>query len=281
VKNGLFVKMTGAGNDFIIFDKKVNFDLSLNVELIKELCDRHFGIGADGVITIDDSGTHDFIMEYFNADGSTGSLCGNGARCAIKFAKESGRVKGTFTRFISNGVEYTGEILKDSKYCLNLNPPVKIIPELELIVDGNEINASFINSGSPHVVIGFEELSKIYGYKSLDEIPVMKFGREIRYSKEFEPEGTNVNFIKKEEDKIRIRSYERGVENETLACGTGAAAAGMVGFLRYNVNSPVSLITRSGDVLTVDFKYDSSSFYDVSLTGTAVTVFSGELVLPA
>lgn len=277
-----FVKMTGAGNDFVVIDKRLNEGLSVNTENIKYLCNRRNGIGADGLITISDSKMYDFTMEYYNADGSTGSLCGNGARCAIKYAEDSERLKNSDAKFLSNNTVYSGFVMKDGKYRLNLNPPADIKLNMELEVFSSKINLDFIDTGSPHVVINIDKIkstNKEIDFTDLNNFPVYKLGKEIRYHKSFNPQGTNVNFIKINENKIFIRTYERGVENETLACGTGSVAAALISSINYKLSPPVSLITYGGDELIVDFRKEDEKFGNVSLTGPAVTVFSGEILL--
>ena len=226
-----FSKMSGAGNDFIVIDKDSNHSPVLINDVIIKLCDRHNGIGADGIITIAGSKDYDFIMEYFNADGSTGSLCGNGARCAISFASKKFSLKNK-VRFLSNGVEYSGEILGDGKVRFYFNAPQDVKKDIKLKAGGQIINADYINTGSPHVVINIKHSIPEIRYADIREVPVFSLGREIRYLPEFAPGGTNVNFIDIKDGRLYIRTYERGVENETLSCGTGSAASAIIGFLR-------------------------------------------------
>lgn len=277
-----FYKMSGAGNDFILFDKKSYPELKLNSEIIKKLCDRHNGIGADGVITISDNGSYNFLMEYFNADGSTGSLCGNGSRCAIKFAQLTGRVKEGDVNFISNNKSYRGKIIDKEKIKFFLNKPEDLKPDLNLRAFNQTIKASFIDTGSPHVVINIEDIlinpfESKFVFTNIDEVPVFKIGSEIRYLKEFAPGGTNVNFIKVSNDKVFVRTYERGVENETNACGTGAAACALVASFKFGFKSPVTLLTRGGSELLVNFVMKGNEFGEIALTGPAKVVFTGEI----
>jgi len=279
-----FIKMSGAGNDFIVIDKNMNPVFSLDTKVIQKICDRRNGIGADGVITISNSKTYDFEMEYFNADGSTGSLCGNGARCAIKFADSSSRVKNSRTNFLSNSVAYTGEVLNEDKVRFDFNSPAKLKYNFKVKAGGQLINASYADTGSPHVVIKVDEVLKNphdlkSGYQNIDEFPVYNFGREIRNLNEFSPGGTNVNFIKIIDKKIHIRTYERGVEDETLACGTGSTAAAIISYVNDKLEAPISLITRGGDELIVDFKVENQKIKNLSLTGPAKMIFSGEVLI--
>jgi diaminopimelate epimerase len=277
-----FVKMSGAGNDFIIIDKSVNPDIVLSISVINSLCDRRNGIGADGVILIEDEKKYDFSMEYFNSDGSTGTLCGNGARCAIKFAENSGRIHKDSTRFLSNGIEYSGELLESGLITFNLNPPKTINKNIQLEAFGYNLPASFADTGSPHVVIDVNELKSVFVDEKdftsgLDNFPVVKFGREIRNNRFFAPGGTNVNFIEILKGEIRTRTYERGVENETLACGTGAVASALISNIKYGLYPPLKLITKGGDTLIVNFEIKGSDIINVSLTGPAIEVFNGEI----
>jgi len=197
MKNISFTKMSGAGNDFILIDGDDHPELLLSEKKIQKLCDRHNGIGADGVILISSSKQYDFVMSYYNADGSTRSLCGNGARCAIKFALDTKKIKEKTTTFLSNNSKYTGEILEGGTIRFNLNPPCDLRKNIQLKAAGKDLPANFINTGSPHVVIKVEDL---------DKIPVETIGKEIRNLAEFAPAGTNVNFVKIVNEEIHIRT---------------------------------------------------------------------------
>ena len=279
-----FVKMSGAGNDFIVIDKNINPAFIPGIDFIKKVCDRRNGIGGDGLITIADSGEYDFNMEYYNSDGSTGSLCGNGARCAIKFAELTKRLAKDSTRFLSNNVLYSGEVLNDGKVKFYFNNPQKLNTELKISTASQAIEASFIDTGSPHVVIYINGILKNPGdkrsfYKDIKEIPVFDIGCEVRYLPEFAPGGTNVNFINIDKNKVYIRTYERGVENETLACGTGAAAAALICSIKDKLEPPINVITWGGDELTVDFTVKNNQVQNLSLTGPAKITFTGEFSL--
>ena len=278
MENISFVKMSGAGNDFILFDKKNYPALKLDSDVIQKLCDRRNGIGADGIITISDNGKYDFLMEYFNADGSTGSLCGNGSRCAIKFAKITGRLKSEDVNFISNGKEYKGKLINDEKIKFFFNDIEDL--KLDICIDAynQKLKASYLNTGSPHVVININDiLNNQTVIENLDNVPVFEIGKEIRYLKEFSPGGTNVNFIMIRDNKVYLRTYERGVENETLACGTGAAASAVIASLKYGISSPVNLVTKGGDELIVDFVLHQNKIKELALTGPAKITFTGEI----
>jgi diaminopimelate epimerase len=282
-----FIKMNGAGNDFIVINKDLYPDLNFNNGSIKKLCDRRTGIGSDGLITIAGSdGNYDFIMKYYNSDGSTGSLCGNGARCAVRFAGFSGIARSNFVKFLSNGKEYSGNILAEDLTTVNFNPPDKINLNQNINAAGQSIKYSFIDSGSPHVIINIEDVlvdpaDNSSFYNDLNSFPVYNIGKEIRYLKNFSPGGTNVNFIKVIRNKVHIRTYERGVEDETLACGTGSVAAALTTRFLYNLLPPISLITRGGDILIVDFKSEGQVISGLSLKGPVKISFTGEFLYNA
>jgi diaminopimelate epimerase len=282
--NYSFTKLNGAGNDFILFDKKVNPEVELTPQVIKRLANRQAGIGADGILLITDIDGYAFGMNYFNADGSTGSLCGNGARCAILYGKESGRLGEDKFKFICNGVEYSGTVLDTGLVRLNLNQPSNLKCNFKIKAADQLINASYINTGAPHIVINIGDVLRNYSdhnsfYNDLDSFPVKELGKEIRYHKDFSPEGTNVNLIKIEDGVIKIRSYERGVEDETLSCGTGSVASAIISYLNYNLKPPIKLLSRGGFNLVVDFKVENQKMLDLSLTGPAEITFKGVITI--
>ncbi len=274
-----FTKLTGAGNDFILIDKKLNQNLEIAPSLIKNLCDRRFGIGADGMLVISDVDDIDFEMEYYNSDGSTGMLCGNGARCIIKYADFTGRIKGAKTKFRFQSTLYSGEVLDENEIKFNLNPPTDIRKDITIEVLGKSFRAAFINTGAHHVVIDLDKQSfDEPELCDIEKFPVSKYGRAIRYSDQFAPLGTNVNFISKNGDEIKIRTYERGVEQETLACGTGSVASAIVLYINGYSILPISLRTKSSELLKVNFKNSNGEiFEDVTLSGQAKIVFEGRI----
>ncbi|MCW8816672.1 MAG: diaminopimelate epimerase [Ignavibacteriaceae bacterium] len=272
-----FTKMSGAGNDFIILDRRQNDKFQVTKDIIPKLCNRRNGIGADGLITIEDSSNHNFIMNYYNADGSTGSLCANGARCALLFASKSGRIKGKSSNFLSNNVEYKGEIISDTQIKFYLNSPKKIKYNFKIKAGGKLINAHYADTGSPHVVIDINESEGFLPL--LDQVPVDLLGREIRYLSEFTPDGTNVNFINVKDKIIYIRTYERGVEAETLACGTGSVAAALICYVTHKIPPPVEIFTKGNEKLLVNFDVENSKVKNLSLTGPAKIVFTGEMII--
>jgi diaminopimelate epimerase len=278
MKKIIFTKMSGTGNDFIFIDESKNPGLNFNSEIVPKLCNRKNGIGADGVITIQNSVEYDFIMNYYNADGSTGSLCANGARCAILYASDSDRLKNGTAKFLSNNVEYSGEILSNESVKFNLNSPQKIKYNFKIKAANQLITSHFANTGSPHVVINIADtVNRFNFFNSFETLPVVPLGREIRYLPEFAPGGTNVNFIKITDNIIQIRSYERGVEAETLSCGTGSVAAAIISYVTDGLRPPIQIITKGNEKLFVNFEVENQKVKNISLTGSAKIVFTGEI----
>jgi diaminopimelate epimerase len=280
----LFSKMSGSGNDFIVIDKNLNPVFNLTEKIIQKLCNRRTGIGGDGIITIEDTDEFDFEMNYYNADGSFGSLCGNGARCGIKFASLTDRFANSECRFIANGVEYTGKVLDNDSVLFNLNPPKKIKYNFKIKAFGQLINACYADTGSPHVVVNINDVEKnpkVSGIKftDLNDFPVIQIGKELRYADEFSPVGTNVNFILVDDGKVNIRTYERGVEDETWACGTGSVAAALITYVSHNLKPPITIIPKSLQELIVNFEVVNNKVKNLSLTGPAELIFTGQIPL--
>ena len=252
-----FYKYQGTGNDFVMIDNRQKQFNASDISLTAKLCDRQFGIGADGVILIEESDQYDFEMVYFNPDGSQ-SLCGNGSRCAVMFANALGMIKDETEFLAIDGIHKA--FIKDNVVHLQMHD----VLDFEAI--GNDF---LIDTGSPHYIRYVNEVT------SLD---LVKEGRAIRYSDRFTQTGVNVNFIKEESQNIlSIRTYERGVENETLSCGTGCTAAAISLGLKGG-KSPVTLNTKGG-ALSVAFKKDGNTFTDVYLIGPARKVFEGQIEL--
>lgn len=276
-----FIKMSGAGNDFIMIKSDDLKDFIMNKSAIEKLCDRHNGIGADGLIIMSISNSYDFEMNYFNADGSGGSLCGNGARCAMLFAKKNNWIKSSITRFISDNAEYSGEIISDELIKFNLASPTGLKLNFKVKAGNQLITAHYINTGSPHIIIFIDDIltgkNPFEHFTNINDISVISLGREIRFLPEFSPGGVNVNFVQLEGNTVKIRTYERGVEDETLACGTGSVASAIVANLLKNISLPVTLITRGNDKLLVTFDRQNQNFINVSLTGPVREIFTGSI----
>jgi diaminopimelate epimerase len=264
-----FTKMNGAGNDFILFDNRTgNVDLDRNQ--IAKLCDRHRGIGADGILLLEKPANKaDFRMRYFNADGGEAEMCGNGARCFARFANAVGGEKQKISFETPAGV--ISAELKDNLVTLRMTEPTDLRLNIDLSSGSEKKPIHFINSGVPHVVI---PVAKI------DDVDVRREGAAIRYHKMFSPNGTNVNFIEKRgPNNIAIRTYERGVEDETLACGTGIVASALVFAAIEEGEAPVTILARGGDELQVGFEKNQHQFRTVTLTGPAEFVFEGTIDL--
>ena len=260
-----FTKMNGAGNDFILIDNRTG-DVHLDRSQIAHLCDRHRGIGADGILLLEKATNHaDFRMRYFNADGGEAEMCGNGARCFARFAKKVAGAQEKISFETPAGV-ISAELVGDP-VTLQMTEPTDLRLDIKFLVANENKTVHFINSGVPHVVI---PVSRI------DDVDVRREGSAIRYHKMFSPRGANVNFIEKRgPKKIAARTYERGVEDETLACGTGIVASALIFAAIEKVNGPISVTARGGDELQVGFEKSDDQLHNVTLTGPAEFVFEG------
>jgi diaminopimelate epimerase len=262
-----FTKMNGAGNDFILFDNRTG-DIDLDRNQIAYLCDRHRGIGADGILLLEkQTNRADFRMRYFNADGGEAEMCGNGARCFARFANRVGGQKAKISFETPAGV--ISAELKGDLVTLRMTEPTDLRLNVELPMAAENKTIHFINSGVPHVVIPAAKI---------DDADVRREGAAIRYHKMFSPNGTNVNFIEKRgPNKIAIRTYERGVEEETLACGTGIVASALIFAATENATGPITVLARGGDELEVSFEKTGHRLRNVTLTGPAEFVFEGTI----
>src|SRR5437879_1653776 len=262
-----FTKMNGAGNDFVLIDNRGG-GVHLNRGQITRLCDRHRGIGADGVLLLEKASNHvDFRMRYFNADGGEAEMCGNGARCFARFANKvaGGHQKISF----ETPAGLIAAELKGDLVTLQMTEPTDLRLSIDVRAAVQNKSVYFINSGVPHVVI---PVSRI------DDVDVRREGSLVRYHKMFSPNGTNVNFIEKRGPKeLAVRTYERGVEDETLACGTGVVASALIFSVVEKVDGPISVTVRSGSELSVGFKRAGDQFTNVTLTGPAEFAFEGTI----
>ncbi len=260
-----FTKVSGAGNDFVLIDDRLSkLPVGLS-RLATTVCSRPFGVGADGLLILRASSKADFGMLYYNADGSHGGMCGNGGRCIARYAYLKGISPSKLT-FDALDFIYKAEVRGESVRLLMKNPnEYKEILQIDSPL--GRFGASFINTGSPHVIL-FEN--------SIANVDVGGIGRVIRNHELFRPEGTNVNFVQiKGRNSIALRTYERGVEGETLACGTGAVAAAVVSALKNFVPSQVQVLVKSGETLTVGF--NAQTLTEVYLEGSAHMVFDGTI----
>jgi diaminopimelate epimerase len=268
-----FTKMSGAGNDFVVVDNRSGAIVDAS-GLARKLCDRRWGIGADGLLLLERSEKADYRMMYYNADGSYGGMCGNGGRCISRYAFEHGIATDT-QKFEALDQIYHAVVDPDL-VILSMLDPKNMKMNIVLPVGANDIRVHFVDTGSPHVVVPIAQFKK--RFETLDAIPVMDIGRKIRNHKAFQPDGTNVNFVQKVDDNsLRIRTYERGVEAETLACGTGSIATAIVAARLWSLNSPVHVVPLSGVTLGVGFDVKDKVFSRITLTGEAKTTFSGEI----
>ncbi len=275
--------MTGAGNDFIVIDRK-NLPRELTRDDIVLLCGRKYGIGADGLMVVDGgtglgSATR-FSVDFYNADGLGGMLCGNGARCALAFARESGfMTSGAAVRFSFAGADYSGEALADGRIRLDLDTSFCLNPVMALKVEGMTLDGWFVDLGSRHFVLDAVSIDEKFGQAEMSELPIEKFGPALRHHQVFAPCGVNVNFCFLKDGMLWVRTWERGVEGETLACGTGTTASALVYARRGLLTPPVRVRVRSGEDLFVDFDSPLAPTY-LSLTGNARRTFSGSFSLP-
>jgi diaminopimelate epimerase len=257
-----FHKYQGTGNDFVILDNRKKEYSSLTASHIRHICDRRFGVGSDGLMLLNEKEGYDFEMKYYNADGRESSMCGNGGRCLVKFAYELGIHKNLY-HFLAIDGPHEAEIDTDGIVSLKMQ-------------DVNHVSKShgdyILNTGSPHYIKMVSDVMNV---------DVFKKGRDIRYSKEFEQEGVNVNFVEhlSDDDKILVRTYERGVEDETWSCGTGVTAAALVCYHNETGFNDVQVKTLGG-TLTIEFdRIDDNHYTNIWLSGPAEKVFEGSIEL--
>ncbi|MBN1621541.1 MAG: diaminopimelate epimerase [Endomicrobiales bacterium] len=269
-----FHKLSAAGNDFILIDNRKKI-LPRNLSAVaKKLCHRMFSVGADGIITLENSRKADFKMVYYNSDGSFAAMCGNGGRSVARFAHLIGAADRKMKFETAAGFVHAEILGKNIR--LQLYEPKDTRLDLSLRVNGRDLGLSFIDTGVPHVVVIVNDIKRV---------DVAGLGRMIRFHKEFAPAGTNVNFIqKKNNNTLFVRTYERGVEGETLACGTGVTASAVIAALKGIVSVPVNCITSGGETLRVSFtKNDLEDFIspvsNLYLEGPAEVTFKGEVIV--
>jgi len=257
-----FVKLQASGNDFILIDqrKAKAFDYK---QFAVKFCHRKFGIGADGILVIEASKKADFKMRIFNSDGSEAAMCGNGARCTALWAKKK------HTAFETRAGIIEADFKSADALKVKMTKPFGLCLDRDINVFGRTIKINSINTGVPHAVIFVD---------SLDELDVAEIGREVRFHKHFSPAGTNVNFVQvMDTDLIHIRTYERGVEDETLACGTGTVASALIFAIKSGLDIPVRIKNKSGETTKVYFDRSGTTINNVWLEGKAYKVFAGQL----
>lgn len=254
-----FAKYSGCGNDFILIDHRHPFWPWEKKDLITTLCERRLGIGADGIILLENSQYADFKMRIFNADGSEAEMCGNGIRCLFKFIRQLGHQAEKFTIESLAGIHSLS--LEGDLVSVNMGIPTEEKLQLSVACQGQNIVLNYVNTGVPHAVIFVDDL---------EDERLMQMAPSLRYHKQFQPRGTNVNFVQiKQNNEVHVRTYERGVEGETLACGTGATAVGYLVHKIYKIPFPVKIRTRSGDFLKISV--DSHAI----MSGPARHIFQG------
>ena len=262
-----FTKMNGAGNDFVMLDNRSG-EVRLASEQIAKICDRHRGVGADGVLVLEPAANGaDFRMRYYNADGGEAEMCGNGARC---FARYANQLAGPMEKLSFEtpagviGAELQGDLVR-----LAMSDPKDLRLGMTIPLPDRQVAAHFVNSGVPHVVVPVDDL---------ENVDVRGLGSAIRRHELFAPKGANVNFLKERgPSQIAIRTYERGVEDETLACGTGVVASALIFAAMKNVAGPIGVLVRGGNELQVGFTKAGDQFHEVTLTGPADFVFEGTI----
>jgi diaminopimelate epimerase len=252
-----FYKYQGTGNDFVMIDNRTGFFPKENVQLVARLCDRRFGIGADGLILLENDEATDFRMVYYNSDGNLSSMCGNGGRCLVAFAKELNVIKNKCTFIATDGLHHAS-VANDGRVSLQMIDVTNIKKENDY---------TFMNTGSPHHVQMVEDL---------EHYNVKENGAALRYGTLYGKEGSNINFVKKiNEDTFALRTYERGVEDETLACGTGATAVAIAMNATGQTNASSIKLNVEGGKLSVSFDKMGDVFANVFLIGPAEFVFKG------
>ncbi len=265
-----FVKMQGSGNDFIMIDNRREVvPAAQQRAFVQTVCPRGLAVGADGVIFIENDAELDFRWAFYNADGSTAAMCGNGARCAAAFAHRIGAA-GREMRFRTGAGPIAASLTANGARVQLTDAPA---PErvAGLNVSGTPEAVYFTNTGVPHVVVPLADAA------ALEKADILKTGAALRYHAHFAPAGTNVNFMCRDGAGIAVRTYERGVEGETLACGTGSVASAMVAAEFYGLACPVAVRTRGGIVLEISFRRGGAKLTEVFLAGPAVRVYEGRL----
>lgn len=264
-----FTKMSGSGNDFVIIDnrKAIVADADKR-EFVRKVCTPKTSIGADGVIFIETSGKADFRWDFYNADGSSAEMCGNGGRCVARYAYEKKIAPQKMSFETIAGIihaEVSGQNVK-----VKLTAPQNLRQNVEVALNGASYSVDSINTGVPHAVIFSPDV---------DKEDVQNIGRGVRYHSVFAPAGTNVNLVqKKDAHSLKVRTYERGVEGETLACGTGVVASAILASCKKQVEPPVKVETRGGEILQVHFQQGNGAFSEVYLEGLTKTTFEGTII---
>jgi len=263
-----FTKMSGSGNDFILIDHRTPFlDEDRMKDFVQKACRRRVSVGADGLILIERSKKADFKWRFFNSDGGEAEMCGNGGRCVARYASLKGIAGPSLTFETLAGI--LSARVDGKRVKLELTKPIGLKLDEALLVEGKKEVVSSINTGVPHAIIFVEDL---------EGVDIIKTGRSIRYHTAFGPKGTNADFVRLEKDSaLSVRTYERGVEDETLACGTGFVASALIAAFKGMVKSPVTIRARGGEVLLVHFEIEAGEVKKVFLEGDVHIVYEGEM----
>lgn len=258
-----FYKYHGTGNDFICIDNRMNF-FKPDKNHIANLCNRKLGIGADGLILLENKTAYDFDMVYYNSNGAEGTMCGNGGRCIVAFANHLNIIKNKTIFWAIDG-EHKAEIIYNSNKLFSVSLRMQDVQKIII-----EKDFYFIDTGSPHY---------IKFVNNVDMTDVYNQGKKIRNSERFQPEGTNVDFVEIQHDNLYVRTYERGVENETLSCGTGVTAAAIAAAMKLKTSNNFFKIKTKGGDLKIIFKKNNNIFTNIRLEGPAMFVFKGEIII--
>lgn len=263
-----FYKMSGSGNDFIIIDNRRNsIDEKGLSDFIAKVCRRKMAVGADGFILVENSDKADFRWRFFNSDGSIAEMCGNGARCVARFAYLND-IAGPNMSFETLAGIVEAQII-GNRVKVKMTDPTEFKTDDTIDLKNGPVTISSINTGVPHVVIV---------KKRIDDADIVEMGREIRFHERFSPAGTNVNFVCHIADNtIAIRTYERGVEDETLACGTGSAAGAIVMAHKMKIGPPINVQTKSGEYLSIFYSEKEGRYHDIYLEGDARIIYRAQL----
>ena len=267
-----FNKLSGAGNDFIFIDnRQMLVPREIQADFAIKVCRHKFSVGADGVMFIEESELADFRWQFYNSDGSLAEMCGNGARCAARFALLNGIVADRKMSFETAAGIIEAEVFADQTVRIKMTPPENYRENLQVELNGRKYEADFLNTGVPHAVVYIDD--------DIAQVPVKSWGCLVRHHQLFAPKGTNVNFVSRlADDLLAVRTYERGVEDETMACGTGAVAAAICASIKYGMKSPVRIKTSGGELLSIVFD-DGGSLEESQpyLQGSARVIYKGEL----
>ncbi|MBS1494271.1 MAG: diaminopimelate epimerase [Bacteroidetes bacterium] len=268
----IIMKYTGAGNNFIMINN-LDLKISNNEHIVTDLCSKPENQDVDGVIFVETTMKADLKMNYYNRDGSSGSLCGNGLRCTVKYSLDEKLIKKTKLTVEAVDKIYNCEVVDEKNIKVEMPDPAIINPSIKLKVNFDEwweeLECAYVDCGSPHIVVFIDDIQKPV-VNNLDEVNIDEWGRNIRMHRDLMPEGANVNFVKVvNENEIHARTFERGVERETLSSGTGSISNAIISYIKRNVNTPVKVLPKYGEYITINFSEDNGRITNLSMTGPA------------